>query len=154
MIRMRKAFSIVELMIVVAILGILAAIVVPQFNSQSRTARNATARTNLQSLRGAIRLYATRNGGVPPGYPGNDTSAIPTFATIEAQLTGFGGYLTEMPENPFNKKTACKVLGNLDAFPAAPGQTDQYGWIYQPATETIRLNWPGTDTEGVDYYAY
>ncbi len=151
---MRKAFSIVELMIVVAILGILAAIVVPQFNSQSETAMRATARTNLQTFRSAISLYASRNGGIGPGYPSNDTAQAPTDPTLEAQLTGLGGYLTEMPENPFNRKTTCMVLGNLDTFPSEPTETDTYGWIYQPATQTILLNWAGTDGEGIDYYDY
>jgi hypothetical protein len=44
------------------------------------------------------------------------------------------------------------MLANGASFPGeAAGDT---GWIYKPATETIRLNWPGNDDEGTRYYDY
>ncbi|MBN2180906.1 MAG: prepilin-type N-terminal cleavage/methylation domain-containing protein, partial [Sedimentisphaerales bacterium] len=49
---MKKGFSVAELIIVVAILGIMAAVVVPQFQSQSTRAKNAVAKDNLRLLRG------------------------------------------------------------------------------------------------------
>jgi len=151
---MKRAFSIAELMIVVAVLGILAAIVVPQFTSQSARSRTAAAKTNLNALRGAIELYAAKNSGVPPGYPSNDISQTPTHQTFSTQICGAGLYLSAMPENPYNGKTECKVLGNSASFPSAAGDTDQYGWIYQPATRTIRLNWTGVDIESTAYFDY
>ena len=67
---MAKAFSIAELVIVAAIIGILAALAVPTLHSHSMEAKEAAARENLQLLRGAIELYAARHAGVPPGYRG------------------------------------------------------------------------------------
>ena len=141
-------------MIVVAVLGILAAIVVPQFGSQSARARTAAGKTNLSSLRGAIGLYTAKNGGVPPGYPGNDVSQTPTHQTFVSQVCGPGLYLSQMPENPYNGKTECRVLGNAASFPSAASGTDQYGWVYQPATLTIRLNWTGVDLQSRAYFDY
>jgi len=69
---MKRAFSLVELMIVVAVLGIMAAIVVPQFQSYSTQAKEAVAKDSLRLLRGAIELYTGRHGGVPPGYKDDD----------------------------------------------------------------------------------
>jgi general secretion pathway protein G len=69
---MNKAFSLVELLIVVAILGILAAVVVPEYTNSSQRAKAAASRDNLRSLRNAIQLYAAQHNDVPPGYPNGD----------------------------------------------------------------------------------
>ncbi|GAH74356.1 unnamed protein product, partial [marine sediment metagenome] len=72
---MKKAFTLVEILIVVAILGILAAIVIPQFQAHSQEAKEAAAKDNLRILRNAIELYAVQHGGVPPGYPADNPDA-------------------------------------------------------------------------------
>jgi hypothetical protein len=61
-------------------------------------------------------------------------------------------YFVKMPQNPFNELDSIKVVGNAEALPAEA--TGNFGWIYQPATETIRLDWPGVDKDGMRYYDY
>jgi general secretion pathway protein G len=61
---MKRGFSLVELMIVVAVLGIMAAIVVPQFQSHSIEAKIAVAKDNLRILRSAIDLYTAQHGSL------------------------------------------------------------------------------------------
>ena len=151
---MKKAFSLVEVLIVVAILGILAAIVVPQFQSNTQQAREAAAKDNLRILRNQIELYAARHGGVPPGYPNNDPSMSPSNHAFATQMITDGNYLSKMPVNPFNGKTVIKMVSDGEDFPTEPLVTSLYGWIYQPATKTIKLNWPGTDSEGISYFSY
>ena len=46
------------------------------------------------------------------------------------------------------------MIDNDEDFPAEPLLTDLYGWIYKPATKKIKLNWSGTDKDGVRYYDY
>jgi len=147
-----KAFSIVELMIVVAVLGILAAIVVPKLPSYATEAKTAAARSNLRVLRCAIELYASQHRGVPPGYPNNDPMASPTSLEFYRQLAVERNYIRKISDNPFNGKNTLLIIGNNGAFPAEARGT--YGWIYQPATKTIRLDWPGVDNEGIRYYDY
>ena len=61
--RMKKAFTLVEILIVVVILGILAAIVVPQFTNASTEAQAGNVATQLQTIRGQIELFRVRNNG-------------------------------------------------------------------------------------------
>ncbi len=148
----KKAFSLIELIIVVAILGILAAVVVPAFQSHVAEAKEAAGKDNLRILRNVIQFYAAQHGDIPPGYQDDDPSAPASFIAFWLQVVKDGAYLPEVPENPFNSSGDMTVLGNSESFPAqAPGDT---GWIYKPATREIRLNWPGTDTRGVRYYDY
>jgi prepilin-type N-terminal cleavage/methylation domain-containing protein len=148
----RKAFSLIELMIVVAILGILAAVVVPAFQSHIAEAKEAAGKDNLRILRNTIQLYTAQHGDVAPGYQDGDPTAPPTYLGFWLQVVKDGGYLLEIPENPFNGSSDMTVLANSESFPVdAPGDT---GWIYKPATRDIRVNWPGTDTKGMRYYDY
>jgi len=149
---MRRGFSLVELMIVVALIGILAAIVLPEFKGNTAEAKEVAAKNNLHLLRAAIELYAAQHGGIGPGYKDNNPQNLPMAVHFYNQLVFVGHYLTEMPENPFNGDARVRVLSNSSTFPDdADGLT---GWIYKPATKIIKLNWPGTDRNGTRYYDY
>lgn len=151
---MKKAFTLVEVLIVVAILGILAAIAIPQFQSHSQQAKEAAAKDNLRILRQQIEVYAARHGGVPPGYPNDDSALEPSAMVFVFQMVTAEHYLSELPANPFNGKMAIKFVNNGEDFPTEPLITSLYGWIYKPATKTVKLNWPGTDSDGVAYFSY
>jgi len=151
---MKKSFTLTEILIVVAILGILAAIVLPTFQSHSQQAKEAAAKDNLRILRNTIELYAVKHNDVPPGYPSDDPTQTPTYLAFMVRVVNIGKYLPEMPENPFNGKRIFKMVLNGEDFPVQPVQTDIYGWLYKPATKTIRLNWPGTDSAGRTYFDY
>lgn len=151
---MKKAFSLVELMIVVAILGILAAIILPEFQSHTTQARDVTAKENIHILRAAIELYAARHGGIAPGYLDDDPSQQPSWVALRSQLVDIGNFLSNLPKNPFNEKALMRMINNDEDFPTEPLLTDFWGWIYKPATKTIKLNWPGTDENDIRYYDY
>ena len=166
---MKKAFTLVELMIIVAILGIIAAIALPQFQTHTQQAKESAAKESLRILRNAIELYSIQHNDVPPGYPNGDVTAAPSVTVLVYQLctatkaTGeyaavgtagydLGPYIPKFPENPFNNLTSIDLLNNIEDMPT--GATGNFGWIYKPATKNIRLDWPGTDTDGQDYYNY
>jgi len=149
---MKQAFSIVELIIVVAILGILAAMVMPQFQSHATQAKEAAAKDNLRVLRSAIELYAAKHTGVAPGYKDNDPTTTPSSDYFRRQTTVDSHYFVKMPLNPFNRLDTVKMIGISEGFPAEA--SGNFGWIYKPATETIRLDWPGVDKDGIRYYDY
>ncbi len=163
---MKKAFTLVEVLIVVAILGILAAIVIPHFQSQSQQAKEAAAKDNLRVLRNTIELYAAQHSDLPPGYFGEDTTPISYFpwqltnyTNVEGFIHGtkskeycFGPYLKALPKNPFNGKALVIIVHDGVPFPETYDGLS--GWTYKPETKTIKLNWPGTDAEGTSYYEY
>lgn len=149
---MKKAFTLVEVLIVVAILGILAAIAIPQFQSHSQQAKEAAAKDNLRILRQQVEVYSARHGGVAPGYLGDDTTQNPTVLIFVVQMFKTEQYLSDLPHNPFNDLKTIKFLGNAEQFPAEA--TGEFGWIYKPLTKEIRLDWPGTDEKGIWYYDY
>ena len=66
----RRGFTLIEIMIVVVILGILAAIVVPQFTDAASAARATSMRTQLVSMRGQIEVWRVRHGQAVPGGSG------------------------------------------------------------------------------------
>jgi len=168
-IRRVRAFTLVEILIVVVLLGVLAAIVIPALAGGASSARQTTLAMNLNLLRRFIPVYASQHLEVPPGYPNGDLSAAPTEAAFVAQGTlssnrdgqtaprgtpGYpcGPYLSNIPPNPFNKLATVQVLGNNDAFPAVAD--DSHGWVYKPITGEIRADSTGTDPSGQSYYDY
>jgi len=86
MMRAQKGFTLVEILIVVVILGILAAIVIPQFTDASVEAKTARIRTDLQTMRSQIELYKIQN---------NDTAP----ATL--QILADEGYMNAVPIEAF-----------------------------------------------------
>ena len=148
----RKAFSLVELLIVISIIGIMAAIVLPTFQDHTQKAKEASAKDNLRILRTTIEAYAARNNGIPPGYPNNDTSLPPSNMAFTTQLTTGNAYLPKIPTNPFKENGFVQLLNDGDVFPNEAAGAFQ--WIYKPYTKEIRLDWPGTDSDGIPYFDY
>lgn len=164
---MKKAFSLVELMIVVAILGIVAAIVFPEFQNYVQTAKEAAAKDNLRILREAIQRYAAEHNGIPPGYFDGTSGELLFHVQLiystnaEGQSSGspattethpLGPYLSQLPRNPFNDMDSVNVLADGTDFPVSADGS--FGWIYSPSKKEIRLDWPGTDSTGNSYYDY
>jgi len=128
--RPRKGFTLVEILIVVVILGILAAIVIPQFSNASDTARVNNTLAILQTLRTQLELYKVHHGA----YPTLDQMWTNMLETTDAEgnvdPTGkFGPYLQKAPVNIYT--TSSNIV--------ATGQgTAADGFEYDAATGHIR----------------
>jgi prepilin-type N-terminal cleavage/methylation domain-containing protein len=165
---LQKGFTLVELLIVVIILAILAAIVVPQFSAQTQNAQSAAADTSLANLRAAIDLYAQQHNGA---YPGSTTAApsaacsgtsgagaADTDTAFLEQLTlytdadggacsvrdanhQFGPYLTkpQLPDEPFGNSNALEIVTAGDLNLTA-NVGDPGGYRYDTGSGRIIIN--------------
>ena len=123
----RKAFSLLEIVIVVAVIGILAFIVIPQFSSGAAEARQNALVRDLGMIRQQIELFKAQHAGVLLGQGGRDIVAQLTGKTdIQGNVVAdgaFGPYMRIFPMNPYTN-TDTVELGT-----GSPGGGN-FGWYY------------------------
>ena len=106
-----RGFTLIEILIVVVVLGILAAIVVPQFTDAASGARATSMRTQLVSMRNQIQVYRVRNAQATPG--------------------GSSGSLADL-------WNALITNGHMQV---APSTSDGFVWVWSPATASLALDY-------------
>ena len=156
-----RAFSILELIVVVVIIGILAAIAIPRFSRGAGGTGRKVTQQNLSVLQGQIELYAVQHQGVYPALNGDGTNAAHTESAFLSQMTShtdlagnasniadtthrFGPYLRKgippMTFGPQADNTGVLVLTGATelAYQAAGG----FGWVYNDTSGEIMPNAP------------
>ena len=128
-----KAFTMVEILIVVIILGILAAIVIPQFTAASDDARLSALSSDLQTVRSQVELYKIQHGDtLPTADLANQLTAKTDFAgAVGTTATHiYGPYLQKFPTNPY-----VSTVGNVvETGTGSPGADPENGWYYNTTT--------------------
>ena len=148
----KSGFTLVEILIVVIILGILAAIVIPQFTNASQDARESSLLSQLQTLRSQIELYKLQHLDKLPNLVGGAagvttnwdplTTKTDSAGAPSAASDAFGPYMQSAPSNPINGLT--NVVDGNTAMLAAGSDC---GFIYDYAATGVGTGriW-GTDT--------
>lgn len=119
----RKGFTLVEILIVVVILGILAAIVVPQFTSASTEAVKGALQSQLQTVSSQLELYRVRNTGAYPTIPGATNNGWGDMVSQD--------YLKEEPLNGYTGQTAVDAGDEADAM--GEDRDSDLGWFFDDA---------------------
>ncbi len=135
-----KGFTLIELMIVVAIIGILAAIAIPKFASLIRKSSEGASKGNLGAIRSALSIYY---GDMEGQYP----------ATVDS-LTINGKYLASVPS-----AKAPNYHADTSGLTYAITSADGGGWVYNNTFGdsnygTILVNCTHTDTKGTVWTVY
>ncbi|MFY9327873.1 MAG: type II secretion system major pseudopilin GspG [Georgfuchsia sp.] len=118
-VRGQRGFTLLEVMVVVVILGILAALVVPKIISRPDEARRIAAKQDIASLMQALKLYRLDNQRYPTTEQGLQALlAKPTTAPIPLNWKP-GGYIERLPKDPWGSLYQYLnpgVHGEIDVF--------------------------------------
>ena len=133
-----QGFTLVEILIVVVILGILAAIVIPQFTNASEAAKGSSLVSQLQTIRSQLELYQVQHNGDYPTLAQMWTNVVNTTDVAGATTgTDYGPYMQKAPENPFTNGSDLAADNSAD-------------WEYTAATGAIRAVLPATKITELD----
>lgn len=116
---LQKGFTIVELLIVIVVIGILAALVLNTFSGVQKRARDTTRQTNINSISTQLEVYYNDKGG----YPSADaTDGVRSDTWVTGNLKGFDVKATKAPGQTTNSYVA-----------ATAANKDQFGYVALPA---------------------
>jgi general secretion pathway protein G len=123
----RRGFTLVELVIVVLVIGIIAAIAAPKMFDTAGDARRNATQQSLRTLRSAIELYRAQNGTYPP--------AASLTTALRANLQG------NFPSPQIGSRQTATVAEATGGSPiSGPSASGDDGWIYNATTGEIRVN--------------
>jgi len=118
-----SGFTLIEVLIVVVIMAVLAAVIIPQFSTSTTDAKKSSLEFNVHTLRSQVEVYKAHAGDNP--------------ATLSALTTttpdGYGPYVDAVPENPFNGSSAEAAVTTVPTGPNGSGE----GWLYMKSTGQV-----------------
>jgi type II secretory pathway pseudopilin PulG len=132
--RLVKGITILEVVVILLILGIIAAVLVPQFKVMINQSREGRTKSNLGDLRGALAIYYSDNFGLFPSDAGTPETRLVSSLTPH--------YLKQIPNVDLPHLYPKKLNTVEDRF------TGQGNWVYTTLGGFIAVNSDKLDTRG------
>lgn len=129
--RRSSGFTLIEIMVVIVILGVLAALIVPKVLERPDEARGIAAKSDIAAVMQALKLYRLDNQRYPTGEQGLAALiAKPEQSPVPPNWKN-GGYLEKLPKDPWGRPYVYLnpgVRGEIEVFSfGADGQTGGSG---------------------------
>jgi general secretion pathway protein G len=143
--RRDAGFTFIEIMVVVAILAILAALVVPRIMGRTDDAKRTAAKVQIRNIEGALQLYKLDNGIYPTTEQGLKALVEKPSVGVVPKKWKLGGYIQKLPEDPWGNPY--KYFSPSQTPIQNPGQTSSLRGEY----DIISLGTDGeTGGEGIN----
>jgi general secretion pathway protein G len=127
--KLQRAFTLIELMVVLVIIGVLAALIVPNVMDRADDARVTAARTDISNLAQALKLYKLDNQRYPTAAQG--LQALRSKPTVEPVPMNWKPYVEKLPNDPWGQPYQYLnpgLKGEIDVFSfGADGQAGGEG---------------------------
>ena len=152
----QSGFTLVEMIIVIIIMGILAAVIVPQIGTTSDDAKLRAVKQDLTSMRNAVEIYYSQHNSAYPGARLNDgTAAVSTAAEAATAFVEQLTQYTDVNGDCQGTKDATHKYGpyiKAGRLPLNPFN-DSNAVVCDIAEDDITVrNWDGTGTAGWQFY--
>jgi general secretion pathway protein G len=138
--RKQKGFTLIELVVVIMIIGILAAVAAPKLISTSGAASDSAAKESLGVVRDAIERYAADNAGALPADP-----SVTAFTSKYLRGT--------FPKCPVGAKKGDATIKTTTVSPPVPEGSPTAGWMYNTTTGEFIINSGAMGNDGVTAYS-
>jgi prepilin-type N-terminal cleavage/methylation domain-containing protein len=136
-----RGFTLLEILIVVVLMAILAAVIIPQWAGTTENAAENTAHFNVGELRSRVQIYKSEHNGQLP--------ANLDLLTVKTNRSGttsagdgpllYGPYILDIPDNPLVDSAFARVVKTPGANPPTAAQPNA-GWLYDSTTGQVWIN--------------